>query len=472
MRKSIVSSYLQGLRDKVHGESYQTILRYFFPEFITALVLYSALSLLDARFIAALKSTTAYATVGMANNMLHFITKIAEAMAISITILGGQYNGAGQFKEAGHSFVDAFWVIFLVGFIFSASLYFGAYYIYAFMGVTPKMIVLGIPYMRVRAIGVFLMCLYFACISFIRGLKNTQTPMYIFFVGGALFIVFDYVLIFGVYGFPHFGLLGSAYATLIQYGAMLLLGLAYIIFNKSYKPYAITLLKPFTDWSYAKHVFNLSWPIVLDKATVAGAYIWLAKMIAPMGKYAMATFTVVKDMERFSFLPAIAFAQIITFLVSNDFGKKNWPNIAANIKKVIFLTSLMVFTFLVVLSIRPDLFVTIFDQKHKFTEFAAHVFPLISIFVFFDLLQLILAAALRGAGDVRIVMWVRLFVCIGIFCPLSYLFSQLTMQDQILKFVLIYATFYVGSGIMSLVYIRRFRSGLWSQQDTGDLDEH
>ena len=61
MKKSLLASYIYGIRDLAHGESYSRLFRYFFPEFITALALYSAPYIVDALFIADLKSTSAYA---------------------------------------------------------------------------------------------------------------------------------------------------------------------------------------------------------------------------------------------------------------------------------------------------------------------------------------------------------------------------------------------------------------------------
>jgi len=463
MRKGILTSYIEGIRNKTDGESFRNILRYFFPEFITALVLYSALYLLDARFISVLKSTSRYAVLGITNNFLHVVIKIAEAMAISITVMCGKYNGAGLYKKVGRAFVDAFWVIVVTGIGFTALLYFGAYYIYYFIGVTPKMIHLGVPFLRVRAIGILFLFMYLAFVSFLRGLKNTKTPMQIFVLGAIVFILFDYLLIFGMYGFPKLGLLGSAWATSIQYVFMCILAVVYIFFGAERRKYAIQLFTAL-DWFYIKHVLALSWPMILDKASIAASYIWLGKMIAPMGKYALASYTVVKDMERLAFLPAVAFAQIITFLVSNDFGRKNWHGISSNIKKIVFLTSIMVFTLLFILSIYPEFFIRLFDQKNTFTAFAAKIFPFLSLFVFFDLLQLILSGALRGAGDVRTVMWTRLII-FGLFAPLSYLVSWVPFGNALMKFILIYVMFYIGNGIMSIVYIRRFRSGEWARQE-------
>jgi Na+-driven multidrug efflux pump len=178
---------------------------------------------------------------------------------------------------------------------------------------------------------------------------------------------------------------------------------------------------------------------------------------------------VIRDIERFAFLPAVAFAQIITFLVSNDFGKQNWHGISANIKKVVFLASLMVFSLLLIFSLCPGFIIHFFDQKGTFTSFSAKIFPLLSIFVFLDLLQLILSGALRGAGDVRTVMWTRLIVCAGFFCPVTYVVATFfPLVDPMLKFLIIYATFYVGSGIMSIVYVCLFRTGEWSKRSRED----
>jgi len=470
VRKSLVTSYLEGLWNQTHGESYSKILCYFFPEFITTLVLYSVLYLLDAHFIADLKSTSQYATLGLSNNFLHFIIKIAEAMALSITVMCGQYNGTGDSKKVGQSFGDAFWLITFVGIFFTVFLYFGAYYIYSFLGVPSRMVAIGVPFLKVRAIGILFLFLYFACVAFLRSLKDTRTPMYVFVIGGFVFIVLDYLLIFGIGGFPKLGLLGSAWATVIQYFVMLVLLLSYILLSSERRRYSIKLFSKISDINHMKHILNLTWPIVLDKATVAAAYIWLSKMIAPMGKYAIASYTVVKDMERFAFLPAMAFAQIITILVSNDFGKRKWFDISANIKKVVFLTSLMVFALLAVLSLYPEVFIRFFDQRNLFTAFSSRAFSLLALFVFFDLLQLILSGALRGSGDVRSVMWVRIFVCFGFFCPLSYAVSLLPISDPVMKFVLIYAMFYIGNGIMSIAYIRRFRSGDWARR--ADEESH
>ncbi len=375
--------------------------------------------------------------------------------------MSGKFNGMHEYKKVGSVVRDTFWVTCLVGLMITALLFFGSYHIYHWYGVPHDMIHFGVPFLRLRSISVFFTFLYMALIGFLRGVKNTRTPMTIFVAGSAVFLFFDYALIFGKFGFPRMELQGSALASIIQYGTMFVLAVFYVLSHKQYRKYGIDLFKGITELSFVKRLFFLSWPVMIDKATMAWSYIWLCKMINPMGMTSVAVFCVVKDMERFAFLPAIAFAQVITLLVSNDCGSQNWEAIKSNIKKICLLSSVSVFSILLFFSWNPTPIIRFFDKKDEFTSMAAYVFPILSVLVFFDLIQLILSGALRGAGNVRVVMYVRLAVCLGYFVPLSYMFSNMQFQSEALKFILVYGSFYFGNALMSIAYINRLRGQAW-----------
>ncbi len=461
MKKGLFESYAAGIMDTNNGEKYSKILYYFMPEYISALLLYSLLFWVDSYFISQLESTAAYATLGATNNLIHFITKLAEAFSGGAIIMTGQFNGMQEYSRVGRTLRDTFWVTCIIGFFISGCLYLGAYHIYLWYDVPAEIAQLGVPFMQLRAIGIFFSFLYMAFVGFLRGIKNTRTPMYTFVIGSIAFVFFDYALIFGEWGFPRMELQGSALASVIQYAVMFVAVLIAVVFNPDYRKYGITLFSGVWDIAYARQLINLSWPILIDKTTLAWAYIWLCKMINPMGTCSVAAFCVIKDMERFAFLPAIALAQVITLLVSNDYGGKNWLGIKNNIKKVCFLSTFMVAAILLIMSINPEWFIKFFDKRGEFTPMAAYAFPILSVLVLFDLVQLILSGALRGAGNVRIVMWVRLAICIGYFVPVSYFISQMNIIDPTMKFILVYGAFYVGNAFMSIAYIIRLRGEKW-----------
>lgn len=461
MKKGLFASYVAGIKDFQVGESYQTIIRYFLPEYVTSLVVFSMPFLLDSYFIGHLESMSAYATLGVTNNLIHFFIKVAEAFSVGAVVLAGQFNGREQYKNVGKVIRDSFWITCFLGALISGALYFGAHAIYSWHNVPAEIAHLGIPFLQLRAVGIFFTFLAYAFIGFFKGIKNTQTPMKIYLMGAIVFVLCDYIFIFGNFGAPQMGLNGSALASVIQSLVMLFAAIWFIFGDKNYRHFGIHLFSGLKEKGYIKELLTLIWPMVIDKATLAAAYVWLNKMLCPMGTCAIASFSAVKDMERFAFLPAIACAQIITFLVSNDYGIGNWASIKNNIKKVIFLASIMVFTILLVFSLFPHLVMQFFDRKGEFSPMAAQVFPILSILVFFDLLQLILSGALRGASNVKTVMMVRLMVCLGYFVPVSYVLSNMPMSNVALKFMLIYGSFYIGNALMSLVYIHRFRTDDW-----------
>jgi multidrug resistance protein, MATE family len=438
------------------GQSYKAILRYFWPEFITALILYSLPYFIDCYFIAHLKSTEIYTISGVVNNVLNLFVKIAEGLSIGTVAIAGYYNGLQKPKDVGRSFVDALWVSVFIGGMISFMIYVGGYWVYKFFNFTDATIQLGLPFLRVRAVSMFLMFVCFACIGLFRSIKNTFVPMMLFAIGSSVFIFFDYCLIFGKFGFPELGLYGSAVSYLLQYIVMVLCALSYIFYYQLHTKYTINI---FAGISSSEQVFKLlaiSLPIVVDKAIMAWAYIWLSKVLSCMGQHALANFSVLKLMECMVFLPATAFSQVITFLVSNDVGHQRWADIRANIGKVLLLASIMVAILVTIVSMYPAQIVHMIDRNKEFAGLAQQIFPALGILIFFDLLQLILSGALRGASDVQTVMLTRLTVICFFFVPVSYCISRVSIQSDILKFFLIYASFFMGNALMSIVYIKKF----------------
>lgn len=463
MKKASLT-YNKTVSENLHeGEHYFTILRYFFPECITTLVVYTMPFWIDAAFIGSLKSVETYTTLGITNNFIHTLIKIAEALSVGMVILSGKYNGKNEFVHAGRALVDAFWMTTAMGIFFSLSLYFGAPAIYRFYNVSPEIIAIGVPFLRIRSIGVFCMFIYFALVGFLRGIKDTKTPMKIFLAGSFLFIFFDYLLIFGHCGFPALGIQGSGIATCIQYGSMMLFSIWHIMTHPEIRRFSIELFKPFRDITYAWHLTILTIPVLFDKTAMAFAYVWLGKMMSILGSNSAAAFCIVRDMERFAFIPALAFAQVITFLTSNDAGNARWFSIKNNIKKVIFLSSAMVAFLLILFSKYATSIASFFDKTGTISHIAAQAFPLLSIFVFFDLLQLILSGALRGAGNVYVVMFVRLAVGLLFFGPISYFFVHYIHLDEFYKFVVLYSIFYISNACMTIAYLYWFNGDEWKK---------
>ncbi len=446
------------------GLGYPHILKYFYPECISALIIYFLPYCIDCLFICQLQSTNSYAISGIIDNFLTMFLKAAEGLSVGTVIIAGYHNGLREYKKAGEAFVDAFWTVLALGGFVSFVLYFLGSAICAFNNFSPEMIYVGIPYLKYKSISIFFMFVYFALVGFLRAIKNTFVPMVVFACGAIVFIFVDYCLIFGAFGMPQLCLLGSAMASLVQYTFMAIVMFCYILFSCQNQRYEISLLRTKFNWHRIGQLLMVSIPVVIDKVSISFAYAWLGSCMSSLGAIAGAAFSCIKMMERFAFVPAIACAQVITFLVSNDIGKNNWVDINANIKRVLIIAMIMVGTVLLIGSTWPFWFVGFFDKQSEFGHLVAGIFPALSVLILIDLLQLILSAALRGAGDVRTVMWTRACVIGLYFIPITYIISWINFDAMMTKMLVTYATFLFGNGLMSIVYIYRLRQNHWKKQ--------
>ncbi|MFH1832463.1 MAG: MATE family efflux transporter [bacterium] len=446
------------------GESIAQILTYWLPEAITGLILVILPPVIDSYVISNSQSLNSYGALALATNFLYSLTKFAEAIPVASIAIIGRFNGAKEYEKCGQELGNTFWVTTLIGIIQFVIIIFAAESIYHWLGVTGEIVTIGAPFLRLKSIGILLIFSLLGLIGFMRAVKNTRMPMIINLIGIGTFIFFEIAFVLGKFGFPNLGLHGSAIATILQYGTMNAIAIGYIMYNPDYKKYFQRMFFSFFNIKRTWQLINLSWPIIVDKITFALCYPWLAKMIAPMGTTAITTFDVVKNLERCAFFPAIAFATVVTFLVSNRLGAKDFEGAKNNIKKILLMTFISAGITLTIMCVYARFFVGLFDPKNQFTDFGVAVLPMISLLVVFDIVQLIFSGALRGAGDVKSVMWVRLVVVGLFFFPSSYIAAHLPIQNHNIKFVMIYGCYYITTGIMSIVLFKYITRNTWQHK--------
>jgi putative MATE family efflux protein len=461
MKKTLWESYIAGLEHETPGESYKSILRYFLPEYITALLTYSLITLFDAQCIAQLDSPCMYATMSISKTLLHCITKIAEGVSVGTMVICGIAHGRGDKHEIGKSIGSALILTLILGGCISLIVGLCPVTICSWLGTSQDIISTGVPYLQLRAISIFLMFIFCTMSGFLRGLKKNNIPTRCHVLGTGIFILSDYLLVLGKYGFPQLCLIGSAVSSLLQYGVMIAYAGYYIISEPEIRNYLATI--SLRSYKALYHLITLSWPVMCDKAVLAVGKLVLARSIAPMGKIALGSFGIIHDIEMFVFVPAIAFAQVVTFLVSNELGTGNIEGVKYTIKKVLFLSTSFVACILCICLWQIQPIVNWFDVHHHFSALAIPAFRIISMLVLCDVTQVILAGALRGIAQVHTVLRIRSLTLIFFCAPVAYIASHIVFYNDFVKFITIYSSFYVGNGIMAIWYIYLLRTDRWKQ---------
>lgn len=449
-----------------------SLFRYFIPELITVTLLYIGLEIINFRFIACIDTSLCNSTLFVTSSLFHFITKVGEGFSVGLVILCGRYNGTKEFRKTGEILANAFWTTAVIGALVAACLYLGADAIYSFYEVPQEIVTLGVPYMRIRSLAVFFGFIYFALIGFLRGIKNPHVPMLFFILGAFVYLIADYALIFGAWGFPKMGLNGAAVASVIQFATMCIAATIYILFHNDTRKYSITLFRTI-NLTIIRRLISLSWPVTLDKASLALIPIWLNKMIGCTAKVCTIAesslmyegLTVLKTMERVGILPALAFAQVITFLISNDINIKSFTSLKSTIKKVLYLSSLLVGILTLAFCLWPSFFLTLLNKPHASSQFIVYTLPFVALLILCDVVQLILSASLRGGADVKTVMMSRALATFVFFIPLAYGITLLPIQSTLLKFVLLYSSVHVSFALMGIIYLLRLNSPKWTDTE-------
>lgn len=463
MKKTLVASCLDAIRDTSSGERYGSLIRYFIPEFLAAFVLYALVTLIDARMIAHLKSTELYATMSVTNPFIHFMVKIAEGLSVGTMVLCGYYHGRNDQEGVLRAVASSCATTLAIGGVIASFLYYKAAFLYWLLGTPESLIAIGVPFLRMRAIAIGLMFVFFALIGILRGIKRNRSIIYFFGLGSVVFVICDYLFIFGACGCPQLGLCGSAMASVIQYSVMVTSVTLYMMLHTDVRRYLFRGMYRHISWAFTRELWALTLPVMGDKAVLAFTKLILMKHIANMGTIALGSFNIVRDLEMVAFIPAVALAQVVTFLVSNELGARDYEGAKYTVKRALMLAGCMVIFILLTVWFHLNQLVSMFDTCNVLSGLAIQAFPIVSVMVIFDVVQVILAGALRGAAQGRMVLWVRMMSLLCFCLPVMYSTSFIAFQSDFVKFITIYGSFYMGNVLMAIWYIYWFRSGRWQQ---------
>jgi len=446
------------MKQSHNGESFFELIGYWLPELIILCITVALPPLFDAYLIASLHSTLSYGALGMATNFLHTLVKLSEAIPIAAIAVIGRHNGAKNHAASGAHFINTLVLAILLGLLQLIIIYYAAPTIYAWLGVPPAMAIIGAPFLRLRSVSVLFAFMLLTVLGFMRAIKNTKTPMLITVFGSGIYLATSSILVSGYGTIPAYGLYGPAIAALLEYGIMLCLSLWLLATQKEYQPYRTHLTLKNLSITDMYTTVRMSIPIIIDKSSLAFAYVWLAKMLASLGPVAIASFDIIKNLERSAIMPAAAFAQVATMLISNHLGAQDRTAAYATTLSILRITSIIATTTISILCIFAPFFISLLSPDAAVSIFALPLLRIVSCLVIFDFIQLILAGALRGAGNVKTVMWTRFLSCGLFFLPISYILSHSSIENSSLKFCLIYSAFYINTAVMGLIFWFRLRS--------------
>lgn len=292
---------------------------------ITQNLLETLVGVIDTLLVARL-GAAAIAGVGTAVQVVFFLLAALSAVTIGASIVVAHAVGAGGWSGAQRVAKQAIvWgaltslPLALVGALAAPALI-GAF------GVDAPVAAVGAAYLRVSMVMLPALLLVFVSAAVLRGAGDTRTPLMVSLLANVINGALAYGLIYGQFGLPQLGAVGSAWAAAtgrIVAAAILLLVLIRGIGRGSVGRGGLSL-RGRQDWwprfAAVRQVLTLGIPAAIEQILISAAFTTLTIIVAGLGTQQLATQRITFNALSLAFLPGFGFSIAASTLVGQSLG--------------------------------------------------------------------------------------------------------------------------------------------------------
>lgn len=396
-------------------------------------------------------STAELAAVGFINSMflLGFLLTIGFSIG-AVSQIGAHYAQGNKSRiveilkssVVANAIQGALIIIALVG----------LYFLLPHLGQPEELLPLMRPYLVIQILSLPFVVVNNAFKQFTDSINDTIVAMTIMLIGNVWNVVGNWLLIFGHCGFPEMGIEGAGWATTSSRIVILILTVSVFFLRPKYKHYVALWHTRKASLKDVLLLNKLGWPIAIQMGLETASFTVVAIFLGWMGTNVLAANQVMLSLTNFIFMFYIGISNAVTIRVSNYNGLRN----TLGVRHAAFAGWQMIFMCGVILSIvafslRHEISLMFTDNAEVAAIVAVLAYPLV-LYQLGDGIQCTFANALRGLGDVNMLIPYSFFAYIVVSLPLSYLLG-VTLNWGALG---VWMAFPVALSIAAVLYLRRF----------------
>jgi len=281
----------------------------------------------------------------------------------------------------------------------------------------------AIAYVRAVSLGAPALCVFIALRSLSDGLSFTKPSMYFGLFGLLLNAPMNWIFIYGKFGVPAFGAIGTGYATAVVTWLQCIGMLLFVLYAKRYAGYALFKRFAAPRLRPIGRIARVGLPVGMAMLMEVSLFAAVALLMGGFSVLAVSAHQVAINFASLTFMVPLGIALAVTVRVGDAFGSRNINEV--RLRGVVgilvallgqaFAISLMVFF--------PRAVAGIYTQDPAVIALAAQMLILAGIFQLSDGLQVACAGALRGLQDTRAVLLITIAAYWLLGFPLAWLFG-------------------------------------------------
>ena len=372
---------------------------------------------LDMKMVSSL-GPSAISSVGVGTAGMYALIPALIAVATGTTALLSRAYGADNKVDGKKAFAQSFFIAVPLGIILTLIFLLFSEQIINLVGNAKDMnLADAVLYQNMTVIGFPFLGVSIATFYAFRAMGENKIPM----IGNTLALVLKVILNFLLVYLFKWEIFGAALSTTLTRLFSAIFSI-YLVFWSKKNWISLELKDLKFDYFRSKRILKVGIPAAVEQLGLRIGMLIFEMMVISLGNLSYAAHKIALTAESISFNLGFAFSFAASALVGQELGKGSSQKALKNGYICTIIAMIVMSTFGLLFFIIPQFLVSLFTKDKDVIELATMALKIVSICQPFSGASMVLAGALRGAGDTKSVL---LITYLGIFLiriPITYLF--------------------------------------------------
>ncbi|MBN2183229.1 MAG: MATE family efflux transporter [Sedimentisphaerales bacterium] len=332
-----------------------------------------------------------------------FVSFLPGAFAIgSLTSLNtfvSQSLGRGDRKDCSNYFWQSLYMGFMYFLLVLVIMWPAAPWIFKILGQPEEVRGLEVIYLRIILYANLVAVVNWSSNQFFMGIHKPIITMYASVCGQIVNVTFNYLLIFGKFGFPEMGIAGAGWGTFI--GMAVAGGINIFVFlggniNSIFQTRHTLNINPGKMWDLLKVGLPAGFGLMVNVA------LWgviLFGLVGKFGKEALAATSAVLSYTSLAIMPVVGIGTALTAFVGKMIGKGRKDLTVRQTGMCVRIALIYMTIVGICYFIFRDTMMALWSDEEKVIEIGTRILACAAVYQIFHAVGVIYSGSLRGAGD-------------------------------------------------------------------------
>lgn len=362
------------------------------------------------------------AAASLGNSIFFVIMMFGIGVSMGITPLVSVADGKGKPKRISRLFRHGLWINLATGLVLTLIVL-GLSQGLHFLNQPEEVVVLAVPYLLIITASLIPLMVFQAFKQLAEGLSQTRPAMYITIFANLVNVFLNWILIWGIWGFPELGLNGAGWATLISRILMMVMMGGYVLYSTRYRDFHLRMAFPKASFPMISRILKIGIPTGFQFIFEVSAFSAAAIMMGWIGVNALAGHQIALNLASISYMMATGLSTAGMIRVSNQIGKGNLKGMREAGMVVFGMVIAFMFVCAVLFFAFRFFLPTLYIDDPEVIALSASLLIIAGFFQLSDGVQVVGLGVLRGLEDVKIPTLVTLLAYWALGLPLGYVMA-------------------------------------------------